>query len=1573
MPMASEMRRNRRRRTFASMSTPTTTATTTIGEIFTNTNVLGQYVFDDLSPGSHVIGFDLGTQQTQTSPRTYFGTGYTAVGNGLARTPPSCFQMGESGEVKPIGSPTSDRIHGLIRTNDGVFYGVNFDTDSIYTIDGETGLETLLSTPGPQLAAGLAYDPATDTIYTVGRQGTITNVRQLYEVDRVDGSVTPIGSGLTGLDNISDLTFDTSTNRIVGFDNRDDEFFAFDTAGNGTSLSRADRGLDSWSLAYNGNSFVMFDQDDPEFLDVLQVDPDSGATQLAFEASSRIPAESLFYATSGNVTQRVGIIDVDVFGIDFGVIGENDDTGNGGDGPSLGGLYINELLIDPQGGSNDTHQYVEIRGDKGAAIPDNTFLVIVDDDNSTGTNELSGMIHGIFDLSNLVLGQNGFLVLLQEGSPYQVDSDATVLRSTEEGFGGLPGDIYSDVHPLSDRIDFIATANTFFLIQSDVPPVLNADIDVGDDGIADPAGVIADWTILDSISMHRNTSDSNQAYGQIVMVQDGIAGVPDPLIIPAGAELVIGDGTGYVGRIGDSIGSTAADWILSTVVDETPAAPEPRFALDSDSRGFPTPRAFIGRDLDHLGDSNFVGGVRGHVILESTDDTLPPQPAPGVTVFADANGNGIRDNLLYIVDPDEFPAGTLLINTYPGVTLTEVDQNNNPAAFQDVASEQQVNNFNVLQNRIFDRGFTWFDENSRLRFDFYRPANTVSIVGIADDTALRSTYIRLDAYDADDNLLESVLSNALISSSSQELTLSFPDDVIAYAVAYTDESVTGAAPWPFGRLDRFSYRQFENTDVTDVNGFYEITNLFPDRYQVTFENNNQNPPLSGAQPVPITLTRYENFVLGPNDLPVADDLSVQLDENSPEGTLVGFIEGSDGVGVVTYSILDDQSQGIVIDEVTGELTVGPDAILDFESTPEVIFQVGVADVLGGVTAVTVTVSLNDLNEAPLVSDDPFFIAEDTEPGTSIGQIQAVDPDTAQNQQLTFELLGGSGVGIFDVDPNLGIVTLVSGGAIDYESQTELELLVQVSDDGDPSLSVTIIQQIQILDSNDPPTITTQQISVPENSRGEVGRIEVSDADSLQGHQFILVGGTGMGVFNVESNGSVVVRQGAEVNFEESSSYTLLVTVVDSGAPPLSDSAQIDITVLDINEPPLLDPSSASLPENSAAGTLVATIGLIDPEGNPEDHVISLLDDGLDGNFVFDGESGELSVAEGAVLDFESNPVQQVLFEITDTTGQSEAIRDLFTVELTDENDAPSVLTDRLSVSELAPVGSVVGQIRVSDVDVGDTLTTRIVGGTAEQFFILDEQSHVVTVAAGADLDAESSGDLTLEVQVTDSGDPTLSNTRTIMVVVNDVNEPPEFGDSLDVPQPVSGIPFSYTIPEGFIEDPEGGDFELSIFDAQDSLPQWLEFDPRSATLSGMPNPSVIGVYSLTIRAYEPGPVDLYSDYSFDLTVVAGASPFNNQRNPLDVDDNSFVVASDALRVLNFISINGAGPISVELDEFTGFVDVTGDGNATARDALQVINALVREQLEAEAVQADDDDRAAAIDAVLADYGLSSLF
>jgi hypothetical protein len=80
---------------------------------------------------------------------------------------------------------------------------------------------------------------------------------------------------------------------------------SFQTNGIARSLSVADPPLHSWSLAFNGTSFVMFDQDDIEFMATVEVDPDTGVVTDGIVASQRIPTEGLFFSKTGNNAQRV--------------------------------------------------------------------------------------------------------------------------------------------------------------------------------------------------------------------------------------------------------------------------------------------------------------------------------------------------------------------------------------------------------------------------------------------------------------------------------------------------------------------------------------------------------------------------------------------------------------------------------------------------------------------------------------------------------------------------------------------------------------------------------------------------------------------------------------------------------------------------------------------------------------------------------------------------------------------------------------------------------------------------------------------------------------------------------------------------------------------------------------------------------------------------------------------------------------------------------------------------------------------------------------------------------------------
>ncbi|MEZ6125094.1 MAG: FG-GAP-like repeat-containing protein [Planctomycetaceae bacterium] len=269
-------------------------------EVSVQTNSAGEYVFQNVAPGQYLVRQVLASAQDQTAPSTYVGL--KSVDNAT-----ELFYMTPQGIVFAAGQPTGVYLYSLIQTNDGRLFATSFDTDSLYEIDPVTGQETLIGQADADLVGGLAYDSATDTIYTLGRPSTDQSGNRLLTIDRQTGAVTAVGGSVSGLTGTSSLAFDASSQRIIAFDNADDEFYAFDLSGQGTLLSTAASPIDSWGMTYRGDTLIMQQLNVSSNQQLISMNPDTGQFQPAFQASQSIPAEALDYVSRGNTPYRVTV------------------------------------------------------------------------------------------------------------------------------------------------------------------------------------------------------------------------------------------------------------------------------------------------------------------------------------------------------------------------------------------------------------------------------------------------------------------------------------------------------------------------------------------------------------------------------------------------------------------------------------------------------------------------------------------------------------------------------------------------------------------------------------------------------------------------------------------------------------------------------------------------------------------------------------------------------------------------------------------------------------------------------------------------------------------------------------------------------------------------------------------------------------------------------------------------------------------------------------------------------------------------------------------------------------------
>ena len=173
-----------------------------------------------------------------------------------------------------------------------------------------------------------------------------------------------------------------------------------------------------------------------------------------------------------------------------------------------------------------------------------------------------------------------------------------------------------------------------------------------------------------------------------------------------------------------------------------------------------------------------------------------------------------------------------------------------------------------------------------------------------------------------------------------------------------------------------------------------------------------------------------------------------------------------------------------------------------------------------------------------------------------------------------------------------------------------------------------------------------------------------------------------------------LQTAAVFDHENQGSYNIRVRTTDLGGAPegLSIEEVFTITVEDVNEVPTdISLSNSTVAENAPVGTLVGSFSTIDEDAD-DTHAYELVDGAAD-NALFAIVGNELQTA--AVFDHEIQESYTIRVRTTDLGGAPEglSIEEVFTITVTDENDAPVGEDDAGATDEdtLLEVEASVGQ------------------------------------------------------------------------------------------------------------------------------------------------------------------------------------------------------------------------------------------------------------------------------------------
>ena len=221
----------------------------------------------------------------------------------------------------------------------------------------------------------------------------------------------------------------------------------------------------------------------------------------------------------------------------------------------------------------------------------------------------------------------------------------------------------------------------------------------------------------------------------------------------------------------------------------------------------------------------------------------------------------------------------------------------------------------------------------------------------------------------------------------------------------------------------------------------------------------------------------------------------------------------------------------------------------------------------------------NINQAP-TGFTPTLLSqnEGTATGTTIATLSAGDPNVSDTH--TFSLV--SGVGSTDNSS----FTLSSAGVLknavvfDRETKSSYSIRIRVTDQG--GLTFEDTRTVTVTDVNETPyglTLSNDEISENQPTGTTIGTFTGLDIDAGETFTYALTGmGNDNGSFTLTSAG--VLKSGAVFNYEVKNSYTIEVTVTDSGSNTYTDI--FTISVLDVNETPTdIGLSNSSIDENVA--------------------------------------------------------------------------------------------------------------------------------------------------------------------------------------------------------------------------------------------------------------------------------------------------------------------------------------------------------------------------------------------------------
>ena len=422
------------------------------------------------------------------------------------------------------------------------------------------------------------------------------------------------------------------------------------------------------------------------------------------------------------------------------------------------------------------------------------------------------------------------------------------------------------------------------------------------------------------------------------------------------------------------------------------------------------------------------------------------------------------------------------------------------------------------------------------------------------------------------------------------------------------------------------------------------------------------------------------------------------------------------------------------------------------------------------STLNVTVTVGDVPEPPVISGEAEFTVNEGHTEL-LRTYQKSDPDrpmqtTNWGPVGSSAVLSGADSTAFRFDLPTGRLTFASPP--DFEGGAQYQVILTANDG---MLEGTHDITVNVANLEETGTLALSG-GVLQGANGVLLQATLTDPDIVATETWVWqrrTGTSGAWTDIANTNASSYTPTAADVGqyLRASVTYTdgagteETTLTVATESPTVNDASG--------NQPPTPPdplPQVAAIPENVGGGN-VARVVFTDPEGER-------LTYSLDGSseFVIDTGTGQITVQSGG-LDYEDAPIHnnirshEVTVKAADPLGASATAT--LTVEVEDVNEPPTAGDFGVTVLEDETVDiDVVGM--ASDKDAGDTLTVAgVVSSPGEGGTTVNDVTNNITYTPQANYHGADS----FTYQVKDQGGLP-SNTATVTITVNAVNDAPEF-------------------------------------------------------------------------------------------------------------------------------------------------------------------------------------------------------